>query len=126
MNMFTSESSVPDNLIAGPVPPAVPVPITVASGSGVLARGTVLGKITTTSYYTIVNSAGSDDGRRTANKILTEDIDATSVDVVTSGYDMGAFNENALTFGGTDTADTHRATLEAKNIYLHAGVQTGG
>jgi hypothetical protein len=34
----------------------------------------------------------------------------------------GAFNEGALTFGGADTADTHRKALRDLNIYLKKAV----
>ena len=34
----------------------------------------------------------------------------------------GAFNEGSLTFGGTDTADTHRKALRDLNIYLKKAV----
>lgn len=71
--------------------------------------------------YKIVNSA-SVDGSQDAVGILCEDINATSADVVTAAYIRGEFNERELTFGGTDTADTHRAALEARGIILRGSV----
>jgi len=35
----------------------------------------------------------------------------------------GEFNEGALVFGGTDDADTHRATLQGLGIYLRSAVE---
>lgn len=119
---MTTESYTPDNLLAGSNDNYAALPIVVASGSGVLARGTVLGKITASGKYKLVNSANT-DGSQTADVILTETIDATSADITTSGYVQGEFDQNALTFGGTDTADTHRATLRSKGIILRNSVK---
>ncbi len=121
-DLMQSVANTPDNLIAGPSD-LIAVGITIASGEGELGRGSVLGKITASSYFALVQSDGTDDGRRTAAAILTEDIDATDVDVVTTAYIAGEFNENMLTFGGTDTADTHRATLQAAGIILRTAVE---
>lgn len=54
--------------------------ITVASGAGVLTRGTVLGMNTTTYEYSQHAPAAS-DGTETARVVLAEDIDATSAAV---------------------------------------------
>lgn len=119
--MYESVVNTPDNLVAGPAD-LIPIPITVVSGEGILARGSVLGKVTASGKYALVNSAGTDDGRRTAAVVLAEDIDATDADAVTVAYDNGEFNENALVFGGTDTVADHKATLEAKKIYARPAV----
>jgi hypothetical protein len=122
-NLYQSEVNAPDNLIAG-FSDVIPIPITVVSGEGELSRGSVLGLITGTETYALINSAGTDDGRRVATYavILAEDIDATDDDVVTVGYDTGEFNENAVVFGGTDVVATHKAVLQAKGIYLKPAV----
>ncbi len=122
MGFYESTASAPDNLIAG-YSDVIAIPITVASGEGVLGRGSVLGKITATGYYDLVNSAGTDDGSRTAAAILAEDIDATDEDVVTTAYIAGEFNENALTFGGEDVVVTHKATLQGLGIILRGSVE---
>ena len=119
---FESTVNAPDNLIAG-YSDVIAIPITVVSGEGVLGRGSVLGKITESTKYDLVNSAGDDDGSRTAAAILAEDVDATEADVVTVAYVKGEFNENACVFGGEDTADTHRATLQALGIILRTAVE---
>lgn len=121
-NLYESVASTPDNLIAG-ASDLIAIGITVVAAEGILPRGAVLGKITATGKYALVNSGGADDGRRTAAVILAEDIDATLADVACAAYDAGEFNENALTFGGADTAATHKATLQAKGIYLRAAVE---
>ena len=117
----TDTSFTYDNLFAGDYP-KVTSQITVPSGAGALARGTVLGKITSSGKGVIVNSGGTDDGSRAPYAILAVDVDASNADVVAPIYLSGDFNENKLVFGGTDTADTHRAALRDANIYLHKAV----
>ena len=110
------ETFTPDKLLAGDYPA---VTDTVTIDTGVLARGTVLGKITTGGKYIKCDSAAS-DGSQNPVAILAEDVDATSADVQATVYLSGAFNQGALTFGGTDTAATHRVALRNLNIYLKA------
>ena len=54
--------------------------VTVASGQGVLAAGTVVAKITATGKYVAYDNAGS-DGSETAAAVLLQGVDATSADV---------------------------------------------
>jgi hypothetical protein len=110
-------STTPDNLLAGTKHPVDIKGITVLSGQGVLARGTVIGVITASGKGKKVNSA-SVDGSQAADCILTDTIDTTSGDVVTSAYISGEFNREALIFGGSDTAANHEATLRQKGIFL--------
>lgn len=115
-----SETFTPDKLLAGDYPAVTDV-VTVLSGQ-VLPRGACLGKITASGKHVICDSAGTDDGRRAPVVILTEDCDATGADKTAVVYLSGAFNEAAVTFGGTDTAATHRAALRNLNIYLKKAV----
>lgn len=108
------------NLFAGDFD-VVTEAVTVASGAGVLKAGTVLGKITTGGKCVKVDSSKS-DGSQTPFGVLAEDIDATSADVATVAYLSGEFNAAALTFGGTDTAATHKAALRDLNIYVRTAV----
>lgn len=119
--MLESVISSPDNLIAGPSD-VIAVEVTIASGAGKLSRGSVLGKITATGLCKIVNSAGNDDGTKIAYAILAEDVDATSSDVVSSAYVAGEFAEGALTFGGSDTADTHRYAMQSIGLIIRPSV----
>ncbi len=114
------ETHTPDKLLAGDYPVVTDV-VTVLMGE-VLARGTCLGKITASGKHVICNSAGTDDGRRAPVAILAEAVDATAADVQATVYLSGAFNEAAVTFGGADTAATHRAALRDLNIYLKKAV----
>lgn len=54
--------------------------IVIASGSGVVLAGTVLGKVTASGKYKPYDDDAS-DGTQTATAILAYDVDATSADV---------------------------------------------
>jgi hypothetical protein len=54
--------------------------ITIASGAGIIAPGTVLGKITASGNY-LASAAGATDGSQTAVAIALYGCDATSGDV---------------------------------------------
>ncbi len=68
-------------------------------------------------YARLVDSA-SVDGSADPVAILAEDVDATEADTPAPVYLTGEFNEDALTFGGSDDADTHRDALRALGIFL--------
>lgn len=89
------DSYSPENLFI-PGFPVVAKAVVIASGQGVIARGTVIGKITATGKYGVYADAGS-GGLETAKLILAEDVDATSADVEATAYWSGIFNEAALT-----------------------------
>lgn len=120
MNLVQSVSNSPDNLIAGSLD-IIALEITVKAGQGELPRGQLLGKITGDDYIKCLSTAN--DGSEAGACILAEDIDATSADVVTTGYFQGEFNENAVLFSAPDTAATHRAALLAKKIVLRGSVE---
>jgi len=88
-------------------------PVVIASGAGVLVKGTVLGKITASSKYDVYDD-GNADGTETAKRILAHDIDATAADVNVSVYRTGCFNEDALT--GIDANGI--ADLDAELIFV--------
>lgn len=117
-----TEIFTPDKLfVVGSAFPVVTQAITIEAGAGVLKRGTVLGMVTATRKYRPVNSTAT-DGSQEADCVLAEDVDATTADVNATAYFTGEFNESALIFGGTDTADTHRRTLRKIGIFLHKTV----
>lgn len=110
------ETKSADNLFAGNFP-VVEVPVVVASGAGVLTRGTVLGKITASGKYKAYNN-GASDGSEVAKLILAKNVDATSADVNTVAYRTGEFNESALT--GLDAAakvDFETTPIIIKKVY---------
>lgn len=117
MAAFVDEDTfVPDGLIAG-TKPIVGKKVTL-TGSAALTRGAVLGRITSGGNYQLVDDTAV-DGSETADAILAEPADATSADVEALVYLEGEFNEDALTFGGDDTADDHRQSLRQRGIHLH-------
>lgn len=108
------------NLFAGDFP-RVEKKETIVSGAGNLVAGTVLGKITASSKLQTVNS-GNVDGSENPYAVLAHDVDASAADAEAIVYHTGHFNETALTFGGADTADTHRAALRDLDIHLSKNV----
>ncbi len=110
-----------DNLFAGGVQPVVTDAITLVSGQSYV-RGTVLGVVTSSGEAKPVDSAVT-DGAEIPYAILQEDVDATEGAQPGAVYLTGEFNENALTFGGTDTADTHRKKLREIGLFLKTNVK---
>ena len=118
---MTQESFAYDNLFAGHLPIQTRS-ITILSGEDVLARGSVLGKVTADGKYRLSLSAET-DGSEVPDVILLNDIDATSADVVTVAAIAGEFNENKLTIGTGHTADSIREGLRDKGIFLKGSVE---
>lgn len=114
------DSFVPDNLIVDGSVPILTKAVKLSAGQGILQRGTVLGKITVSGQYVVVNSANT-DGSENADCILADDVDTTE-SVVAVAYTSGHFNRKALVFGGSDTADTHEARLRELGIFLSDNV----
>lgn len=110
-----------DKLFAGNVMPIVAGAGTVVSGAGALARGTVLGLITASGKLTPVLSSAS-DGSKDVYCVLAQDVDATSADKTAEVYFTGEFNETALVFGGSDTADTHRVGARKVGIFFKKSI----
>lgn len=99
-DVVNSQELAEVQLFAGDFP-RVTIPVTIASGQGELAAGTVLGKITETGNYGAYDNTNS-DGTETAKLILKEAVDATSADVKCNAYVTGCFDKSALT--GIDAA----------------------
>lgn len=91
--------------------------ITVASGAGVLKRGTVLGQITASKKY-LTSLAAAVDGSETPRLILAEDIDASAADVACKAYWSGDFDDSKLTFGTGITSAAAEAAFDAAGIPL--------
>ncbi len=110
-------SFVPDKLMAGNSVSVLVKGVTVASGQGILKRGSVLGIITASSKGKLC-AAAAVDGSKEAKFILADDIDTTAADVVAQCYESGEFNKGALTFGSTDTPEMHEDELRKNGIFL--------
>lgn len=111
MSEFTKTE---DNLFAGDFPIATEAG-TIASGSGVLTRGTVLGKVTASGKLKIVDATKS-DGTQTPYAVLAEGVDATSEDVNSPVYLTGQFNPGALTVGSGAVAD-YASAMRAQSLF---------
>lgn len=91
--------------------------ITIVSGAGVVAAGTVLGKITASGKYKPSTDTGSDGGQ-TAIAISLYKVDATSADVAVAAITRDAeVNRNILTYDSTVSDDTKKS---AKHTQLAA------
>lgn len=111
-------TSTVDNLIAGDQPCLCCLKgVTVLTGQGILARGSVLGVITTGGKGKLVAKA-SVDGSQVAKLILADTIDTTAGDVVAQCYQSGLFNRDALTFSAANTVADHEDNLRVYGILL--------
>jgi hypothetical protein len=95
--------------------------VNLKSGQGVLKRGTVVGIITATGLAVVVDSTHA-DGSQTADSILTDDVDTTAGNTVTTAYASGTFNRKALIFGGTDIVENHETRLRELGIFLRENI----
>lgn len=114
---------VHDKLIAGDYP-LITQEETIVSGQNVV-RGTLMGKITASSKLSICDS-GNTDGTENPYSIMSEDVDASAADKKGITYHTGDFNERGITFGGTDTPDTHRTAMRALQMHMHRSVSVDG
>lgn len=129
MPLFASDSFFPDTLLAGSDGSYVALPVNILTGEGALARGSVLGVITdggeNDGKYKLVDSTET-DGSQNPVCVLCEEVEVPEdADQVSSAWFAGEFNENELSFGGTDTVETHRAALIARGIYPKGSVSDG-
>ena len=116
-NMYkTTGEFTPDKLIADIAIPVTAKGVKIAAGQGALKRGTVLGVCADGTYKV----TGSTDGDKTveADCILTNDIDATESEAVTTAYISGCFNKNALILADGAEIATYETELRKLGIYL--------
>lgn len=94
---------------------------TMVSGAGVLARGTVLGKITASGKFTTALSAAA-DGSQTPYCVLLEDVDASAADADAMVLLQGEVNTNKLILGAGHTTTTIFDPLRTVGINCHTGM----
>lgn len=112
---MADEIYTPNNLLGGSFPQACKS-VTILAGQS-LAAGAVLGKITASGKYTLVDKAAV-DGSQTPVAVLKEAVDATLADTSGIAAETGEFNIAAISLAaGTVAADVIDA-LAARNIYL--------
>jgi len=106
---------VPDQLVSGPLQ-IVTETVTIAAGIN-YARGTVLGQITSTGYYTECVKTAT-DGSETPTAILVDQANAASETVQAGVYVMGEFNLNDLIFDSSWTIAQLQAAFRPYAIFL--------
>jgi hypothetical protein len=119
-----SETFEFDNLLAGCEKDNVQRPATVRVYEA-FSRGAILGRLTATGKWQEAQFSNlsnfSDVG------IAVEAIDTSAgVEAKTTVYVEGEFNENAVQFFYTNTADDWREALAGHGIYLRKAVTTAG
>ncbi|MGG4141851.1 head decoration protein [Paenibacillus algorifonticola] len=121
--MPSYESQEYDNLIAGGVKERVETEVIIQSGSGIVTRGTALGRLTGVDSFGLPVTAPVDstsvDGSGEVYAILSSDmIDATTRSVRAVAYMSGEFNRAAIKFGGVDTIATHETKMRRLGIII--------
>ncbi|TQE98437.1 MAG: head decoration protein [Spiribacter salinus] len=114
-NFQTVGTYQPDTLLAGDFP-RVERKLTIASGAGVLPRGSVVA-LDANGKAVLVDSASVEPSEQAPVAVLAHEVNATSADAQGIVYYTGEFNEDALTFGGSDTIADHRGALRALSIF---------
>lgn len=110
-----------DELFGGTAVSALTANVTVAklSAEATYKRGTLLGIVTASGKYAIVDSAAT-TGEKVASVVLARDlIVGTENDVIATVYTRGIFNrEKLLVKAADDTATKHEEKLRKVGIYL--------
>lgn len=123
MNLVQTTGSFEfDTLIADTSLPIQTAISELASGQGVLLRGSVIGKSSV--HGVLIGGEAKPDGETVpAEFILAEDVDTGSTPGSTVNailYRAGSFNRFKLIFGGTETSEAHEYDLKKAGIYLKA------
>lgn len=110
-----------DELFGGTAVSALTANVTVAklSAAANYKRGTLLGVITTSGKYAIVDSVAT-TGEKVASVVLARDLTVgTDNDVTATVYTRGIFNrEKLFVKDGSDNATKHEEELRKVGIYL--------
>lgn len=114
---FSSESAYDPNDIIADAKNLFTRSVTLVSGQNV-ARGAVLGKITSGGKYNLSLSAAS-DGSQTPVAIAAEAVDASGGDKTIMVHLRGDFKASKLTYGTAHTKATLFEALAARGICLH-------
>lgn len=120
--MHTTETYVPDELVAGNAGLLLATPITLAAGAA-LRRGAVLARLESGQYaLCAANDGGSPPTPLTAGSvpdlILVEDTAASAGERPALGYLRGDFQAAQVTLGPGHSVASVRETLRSKGIFL--------
>ena len=109
-----------DELFGGTAVAAMTANVTIAALSAAASykRGTLLGVVTASGKYAIVDSAAT-TGEKVASVVLAKDIEVGTDDVVATVYTRGIFNREKLVVKAeSDSASAHEQELRKVGIYL--------
>lgn len=90
---------------------------TIASGEGVLKRGSLLGKVTASGKW-VLSEAAAADGSQDPRGVLLHDVDATAADAEGIIGRIGRCNGGALTLGAGHTLASIDDALLDRGIIL--------
>ncbi len=109
-----------DEIIGGTAVAVMTANVTIASLSAAASykRGTLLGVVTASGKYAVVDSAAT-TGEQVASVVLAQDIEVGTEDVVATVYTRGIFNrEKLIVKADADSASAHEEELRKVGIYL--------
>jgi len=118
---FSSETFAHDDKLYAGEYPRVTETVTILSGQ-TIAKGAVLGRITSGGKY-ILSLSAAGDGSEVPRAIAADNIDASAGDKIGPVFLSGEFNQDGLTIGTAHTVATIKDGLRALNIYLKTVVQ---
>ena len=110
-----------DNLFYSDDVKAIPAGVIVASGQGILKRGTLLAKNSENKMIVLGSDAEEQEVevKAVADCVLTDEVDATSADADAIAYIQGDFNINELIVAeGYTISQADKDTLRTKNILI--------
>jgi len=87
--------------------PVETIPVTLASGAGVIAPLSVVGKVTATGKF-VMCDLDADDGSEVPAFIVVDGGNATSADLTVKAYKSGTFNSDALTWHASFNTDAKK------------------
>ncbi len=100
--------------------PLVTATIDLEGDQGMLRKGAILGKITSSGKYKLVNTSGG-DGSQVANCVLAHDIDTDGLTTATC-YVSGQFNLSQIYIEDNDNILNCLDDLRIVNIYVSTEV----
>lgn len=112
-----------DNLVIDGKFPIDAVGVTIASGEGTLARGTVVSMSDKTKKCVILGTTAASDEKLTPYGIICDEVDAISADSFAMVYRTGHFNREALIVDDDYTiTEADEAALRNGGIYLDSAM----
>ncbi|RXZ84591.1 head decoration protein [Paenibacillaceae bacterium] len=91
--------------------------VKLASGQGVLYKGALLGKVTESGDYKLVDGTAEDGSEVALFVLATPEVDTSTTDLVAVAYKTGIFNRDALYVAEGDAVDKHADELREVNIH---------